>query len=130
MTSTMLGSGYFPNFPAIRHALLPDRPPDVTSWSATSCRVKEGDSVGRICQKHLNVLIVDDTEVFRASLIFQLTTIYNVTVEVAETAAVALHKVGGGGMFDLILMDVSMPGMDGIEASGLMRLQPCAYEIV
>lgn len=69
-------------------------------------------------KQRLNVLIVDDEAELRRSLVTILTqTLPQVEVSVieAETGLEALEKFAAHD-FDLVLMDVRMPGMDGLEA--------------
>ena len=69
----------------------------------------------------IKVLIVDDQEMIRQSL----TVILNVSagIEVADTAdsgSEALEKVAALKP-DVVLMDIRMPGMDGVEATRLIK---------
>jgi two-component system, chemotaxis family, chemotaxis protein CheY len=80
-----------------------------------------GDVVSRIRQKRCRILVVDDEDTFRASLIFKLRSLYGATVEDAETGLGALDSVSANRTFDLILMDIAMPGMSGFEACKAIR---------
>lgn len=68
----------------------------------------------------LRILVVDDNYIFRHALKAQLQVVYEATVVEAAGALRAL-ELADGEYFDLILMDVAMPGMDGIEACAAMR---------
>lgn len=81
----------------------------------------EGDMPSRIQRLRLRVLIVDDGTAFRESLAFMLRQVYDATVEDVGEASIAMEKLSRGRGFDLILMDVAMPKVNGIEAYKEMR---------
>ncbi len=60
------------------------------------------------------VLVVDDAEVIRTYL-KNLLAIKGYGVLLAEDGAKALELLEGGAAADVIVLDVMMPGMDGIE---------------
>jgi len=65
------------------------------------------------------ILIVDDSEVGRNLLVSQATFLGMASVAV-ESGALALEKLQSEE-FDLILMDIFMPGLDGIETTAQIR---------
>lgn len=77
------------------------------------------------------ILVVDDSAQHRAMVTAYLTPTRHVVTE-AESGEDAIRRVGDG-TFDVILMDVQMPGMGGAEAIGVIRAyestlqQPPAY---
>ncbi|HVV57078.1 MAG TPA: response regulator [Gaiellaceae bacterium] len=69
------------------------------------------------------VLIADDDvrNVFALASVLER---QGIEVEFAENGAEALAKLSDGEPFDLVLMDVMMPEMDGYEATRLIRERP------
>ena len=67
----------------------------------------------------MRVLVAEDNEVNRF-FIETLLTSWDVEVTVAETGQQALDAMADGD-FDLVLMDIQMPEMDGLEATRLHR---------
>jgi PAS domain S-box-containing protein len=70
------------------------------------------------------VLLVEDNE-FNQEVATELLKEAGLVVEVAQNGAVALEKLRGApdGTFDLVLMDMQMPVMDGIAATLEIRRQ-------
>src|ERR1051325_2380103 len=74
-----------------------------------------------IRRKHYTLLVVDDEEVFRKSLIFRLQRKYLAEVEEVSSGAQAIAKVLQGNSYNLILSDIMMPGMTGTEVFKELR---------
>ncbi len=66
------------------------------------------------------VLIVDDEATNRAVLVTNLRSL-DVAVDQAEDGVEALEKLDSRGPYDLVLLDVMMPRMSGLEACKHMR---------
>ena len=65
-------------------------------------------------KNEIGILIVDDELIVRDSLTKWFKE-DGFRVEAAENAAVALNKLQQNGFFTIMLVDIKMPGMDGIE---------------
>ena len=74
------------------------------------------------------VLVVDDNETNRTILYHQLSGwgVVADTVESGEEALERLHETldGRGRPYDLLVLDLHMPGMDGIELARRIRTEP------
>src|ERR1700685_374858 len=75
----------------------------------------------RESRKHLKILLAEDNRVNQL-LATRLLEKGGHTVVLAETGTAALEDLGKQS-FDLVLMDVQMPEMDGLEATASVRLQ-------
>jgi PAS domain S-box-containing protein len=74
----------------------------------------------------LNVLVVDDNQINRL-LINKVLTKWGATIEFAENGEEAVQKVEANPNLDVVLMDIHMPIMGGLEATQIIRSKPEAY---
>lgn len=85
----------------------------------------------------MNILIVDDEALARQRLSHLLADCsawpaHSVAEAASSTQALALLSTGGGdgSAFDLVLLDIHMPGLDGVALAHRMRALPCPPTIV
>lgn len=73
-----------------------------------------------VSSRSLNVLVVEDNQI-NQQLIVAILNKLNHTVVVADNGKTAVEKMAGSERFDVVLMDVRMPIMDGIQATKIIR---------
>ena len=71
--------------------------------------------VEEIRLKQLRILVIDDDDGFRKSLCFKLKRKFNAQVEDVNSGILGIDKLKTGNQYDLILTDIMMPEMTGIE---------------
>ena len=74
----------------------------------------------------LNILVVDDNQINRL-LIDKVLKKWGVTADFAENGIQALDKIESKGNYDVVLMDIHMPEMGGLEATKLLRAKDDTY---
>ena len=93
--------------------------------AAQGAKAPEGPAVAEVpALGPRALLLVDDDELIRATLppLLELAGHRVATVQGGEEA---LAMLAGGGRFDLVLLDLNMPGMNGLETlKGIRRLAP------
>jgi len=74
----------------------------------------------------LNVLVVDDNQINRI-LVNKVLQKWGVQADFAENGQEAVDKIVIGMNYDVVLMDVHMPIMGGLEATQIIRMKDEAY---
>lgn len=74
----------------------------------------------------LNILVVDDNQINRL-LIDKVLKKWGVNADFAENGVQALDKIESKGNYDVVLMDIHMPEMGGLEATKLLRAKADTY---
>ncbi|MDO3640775.1 MAG: response regulator [Mucilaginibacter sp.] len=75
---------------------------------------------------NINVLVVDDNNINRL-LINKVLGKWGAQADFAENGRQAVEKVTANKNYDVVLMDVYMPEMGGIEATKIIRAQQDSY---
>ena len=74
----------------------------------------------------LNILVVDDNQINRL-LINKVLLKWGIVADFAENGLQAIGKIEANLNYDVVLMDVYMPEMGGIEATKIIRARPEPY---
>lgn len=74
----------------------------------------------------INVLVVDDNHINRL-LISKILTKWGAVIDFAENGQQAIEKLEENREFDVVLMDIYMPEMGGIEATEVIRAKDEPY---
>ncbi|MHC1707816.1 MAG: response regulator [Bacteroidales bacterium] len=90
--------------------------PDIEIISET---IGENTTVGEAVNEPMRILLVEDNEVNQQVILLMFKK-YNPIVDIAQNGAEAIEMIKTGN-YDLVLMDVQMPDMDGIEATVSIR---------
>jgi len=74
------------------------------------------------------ILIVEDSPTMRQLLVFALRRLRGVDIVEAQDGMDGLRKLSDG-RFDLALIDINMPVMDGLKLIGLMKSEDSLREV-
>jgi len=81
-----------------------------------------GDSdLAAIRKRHLRILIIDNENRFRKAMSFNLSQKYDAKVMDVDSGQDAIGLLKSGSQFDLIFIDLTMPGMNGAETYAELR---------
>jgi PAS domain S-box-containing protein len=75
---------------------------------------------------NINVLVVDDNQINRL-LINKILTKWGATADFAENGLQAINKIETNINYDVVLMDIHMPEMGGLEATQILRAKHDPY---
>ncbi|MBL4677874.1 MAG: response regulator [Mucilaginibacter sp.] len=75
---------------------------------------------------NINVLVVDDNQINRL-LINKVLKKWGANADFAENGQEAIDKLEEHKNFDVVLMDIHMPIMGGLEATGVIRAKTDTY---
>ena len=76
----------------------------------------------------LKILVVDDVQASAKTLAMMLSTLGQ-NVETAFDGIAAIERVNDGA-FDVVFLDIAMPGIDGLEVARLLRSIPTSHRLV
>ena len=74
----------------------------------------------------INVLVVDDNQINRL-LINKILKKWGANADFAENGLEAIHKIENNRNYNVVLMDIHMPQMGGLEATQIIRSMPDPY---
>ena len=75
---------------------------------------------------NIHVLVVDDNNINRL-LINKVLAKWGATADFAENGLQAVEKIENNRNYDVVLMDIYMPEMGGVEATQVIRSKPDIY---
>ncbi len=104
-------------------SMLFDSAVEALGGGRESCRDGQADSAIDLAPlRDAQVLLVEDNE-FNQEVALGLLKDANMSIDVAQNGEVAVRMVGAK-KYDVVLMDMQMPVMDGLQATKLIRANP------
>jgi PAS domain S-box-containing protein len=94
-------------------------PYQVASPSELPGQVNKSTAYQKKSLSHLSVLLVEDNDINRLYA-GSILKIWDCQIDSAENGLVAVEKIKNGD-YDIVLMDIQMPVMDGLEATKVIR---------
>ena len=98
--------------------------------SSRNNRAADREVTEAIRNRRLRVLIIDDTARFRISMARMLTRVFKATVSAVESGNDGIDLVKSGKIFDVIFLDLKMPGIGGLATHDVLRQSDVACRIV
>ena len=74
----------------------------------------------------VKVLVVDDNQINRL-LLNKVLTRWGINADFAENGLQAVEKIVSNHNYDVVLMDIYMPEMGGVEATAIIRAKEDSY---
>lgn len=98
--------------------MTPGDPPESDSPPSV---VRDPGTIEAIRRRRLRILVADDHDVFRRSLALRLRSAYGATVIEVAGGHDVLRVARADGPFQLFLIDIRMPDLDGIDTAEAVR---------
>lgn len=109
---------------------------EITSLFLPSNFFSDGTGVSRqtpiekIRSRQLRVLVTDNESEFRESMVFLFTEVFETKASGAGSGHEAIELVQNGEAFNIIFLDLIMPGMDGLITYDELRKAGASCRIV
>ncbi len=98
--------------------------------TSRSNKKRKNNLTKNIPENQLRVLIVDDEERFRDAMAYHLTELYNAKVVTLASGYDAIDHFKEKNTYEIIFLDIKMPGIDGIETCRKLQSMNVACPII